>query len=99
MLRWLRQWQQQQATLSLVFSMVSKPTVPYSRSAYVDSNQPYGQEVALGRSKPHSAGPGSAASFHHEKAEQNSCRTRSLYQGRNGGHLRLADRYGDLRSA
>ena len=28
--------------------------------------------------------------MHHEKAEQDSRRTRSLYQGRNGGHLRLA---------
>src|SRR6202171_4163734 len=34
-----------------------------------------------------------------EKAEQNSRRTRSLYQGRNGRYLRLADRYDDFRSA
>ena len=31
------------------------------------------------------------ASFQHEKAEQNSCRTQSLYHGRNGEYLRLAD--------
>jgi hypothetical protein len=29
----------------------------------------------------------------HEKAEQNSRRTRSLNQSGNGGYLRLADRY------
>jgi hypothetical protein len=33
-----------------------------------------------------------AARQRHEKAEQNSRRTRSLYQNRNGGYLRLADR-------
>src|SRR5450759_2592699 len=40
-----------------------------------------------------------AARCRHEEAEQNSRRTRSLHQGGNGGHLRLADRYDDFRSA
>src|SRR3954452_2468754 len=34
-----------------------------------------------------------------EKAKQNRRRTRSLYQGGNGGHLRVADRHGDFGSA
>src|SRR5258706_817684 len=37
--------------------------------------------------------------MHDEKTKQNSRRTRSLYQGGNGIHLRLSERYDDLRSA
>ena len=36
--------------------------------------------------------------LHNEKAEQNRRRTRSLHQGRTGGHLRVADRHRNFRS-